>query len=287
METRGNPLSARLIVGIALVALGILWTLDNMSFMDAHSITRWWPVVPLVIGVLKLTGWGMDKQTGLGVFLTLLGGVFLLDELGVVHASFSLIWPLLFIFMGVQIVLRAMRGATAAPAPGAADSDDYVRSFAVMGSVTRRNESQAFRGGELTAVMGGVELDLTNARAAGGRAVLDVFAIWGGIDIRVPEDWRVELEASPVMGGIESKARLAPGEEAAGTLVIRGFVMMGGVDVKNTPIGEGRSTVYVQTRQRVRDRVRREVRVDPGGVRVTDEQDPDEPGAPRDPVEPK
>lgn len=288
MEARGNPLSGRLIIGVALMALGALWTLDNLDVMDADAIVRWWPVIPLAIGCMKLTGFGMERQTGFGAFLTIAGGLLLLGQFDLVHVSFNIIWPLLFIFLGVQITMRAMRGSSAAgPAPGAADADDYVRSFAVMGAVTRRNESQAFRGGELTAVMGGVELDLTNARAAGGRAVVDVFAMWGGIDIRVPDDWRVEVDATPVMGGVESNARLAPGVEAAGTLVVRGFVMMGGVEIKNGPLGEGRSGVIVQMGgRRRRSGYRKEIRIDESGIVVKrhyGSDDPDEPQAPADP----
>lgn len=250
MEERANPLSGRLIVGIALMALGALWTLDNLDLMNAGPIVRWWPVVPIAIGLMKLTGFGMEKQTAFGAFLTIAGGLFLLDQFDLVRVNLGIIWPLLFIFLGVQITMRALRGSSAAgPAPGQPDADDYVRSFAVMGGITRRNESQAFRGGELTAVMGGVELDLTDATPAGGRAVVDVFAMWGGIDIRVPDDWRVEVEATPIMAGIESSARLAPGVDAAGTLVVRGFVMMGGVEIKNGPLGDKQSGVIVRTRR--------------------------------------
>ena len=128
------------------------------------------------------------------------------------------------------------------------DSGEYVRSFAAMGAVTRRNDSPNFRGGELSAVMGGVDLDLEGARPADGRAVIDVFAIWGGIEIRVPDDWRVEVEATPVMAGIESNARLAPGVEPVGTLVVRGFVMMGGVEIKNTSRKDDRDGIRVRVR---------------------------------------
>lgn len=284
MDERANPLSGRLIIGLALMVLGALWTLDNLDFVEADNIVRWWPVVPLAIGLMKLSGFGMEKQTGFGAFLAIGGGLLLLGELNVVHVSFSIVWPLLFIFMGVQVTMRALRGtSTEGPAPGAADADDYVRSFAVMGAVTRRNESTAFRGGELTAVMGGVELDLTNAAPAGGRAVVDVFAIWGGIDIRVPDDWRVEVEATPVMGGVESNARLARDAEVAGTLVVRGFVMMGGVEIKNGPLSEKRVNVVVRTRREGGPVTRTEVRDEKGVIRVTRETGPEAPPAPKDP----
>ncbi len=251
MNERANPVSGRLIVGLAIMLLGVLWTLDNLDVLEADAIVRWWPLVPLAIGLMKLAGWGMEKSPGPGALLTVIGGLFLLDTLNVANVGVELVFPLLVIFVGVHLTLRAWRGsAVAGAAPGEADADDYVRSFAVMGAVTRRNESQAFRGGELSAVMGGVELDLTQAQAAGGRAVLDVFAIWGGIDVRVPDDWRVEVEATPVMAGIESNARLAPGTAATGTLVVRGFVMMGGVEIKNGALGEGRSQVRIRVGSR-------------------------------------
>lgn len=284
MGERGNPLSGRLIIGLVLVALGVLWTLDNLGLTDAAAIVRWWPVVLLAVGLMKLTGFGMDKQTGLGAFLTAAGGLLLLGEMDVVHVDFGIIWPLFFIFLGIQITMRAMRGVEGnRAAGGTVDSDDYVRSFAIMGGVERRNESLAFRGGELTAVMGGVQLDLSGARAAGGRAVVDVFTIWGGIEIRVPEDWRVELEATPVMAGVESTARLAPGVEPAGTLVVRGFAMMGGVEIKNGPLGEQRAGVIIRTHREGDRIVRKEVRIGQGGVTVTREAGKPDPPPPTEP----
>lgn len=285
MSERANPISGRLVAGLAVMVLGVLWTLDNLDLVESEGIVRWWPLVPLAIGLMKLTGWGMEKNSGPGALLSVIGGLFLLDTLNLANVGVELVFPLLVIFIGVQLTLRAWRGSSVAgAAPGEADADDYVRSFAVMGAVTRRNESQAFRGGELSAVMGGVELDLTQAQAAGGRAILDVFAIWGGIDVRVPDDWRVEVEATPVMAGIESNARLAPGADAAGTLVVRGFVMMGGVEIKNGSLGEGRSRVRIRMGDRgrtvesteesggrtTRERIRRE----PGGAEYTSESGP-------------
>lgn len=285
MDERANPLSGRLIIGLCLVALGALWTFDNLGLVDAGPITRWWPLVPLAVGVMKLTGFGMEKQVPLGLFLSIVGGLFLLGELDYVNVNLGIIWPLAFIFVGARIVMRAVRGQDAAG--GATDSGEYVRSFAVMSGVTRRNDSPAFRGGELTAVMGGIELNLDRAKPADGRAVLDVFAFWGGIDIRVPEDWRVEVEATPVMGAVESTARLAPGVEPAGTLVVRGFVMMGGVEIKNLPLDDRGSGVFVRTRREGDSFTRKEVRIDDRGISVTRESGRHDPSAPQPPMDPQ
>jgi predicted membrane protein len=299
MDERANPLSGRLIVGIALMALGALWTLDNLGLAQAGEVLRWWPVLPLAVGLMKLTGVGMEKQVPFGAFLAIIGGLLLLGELDFVHVGFGIIFPLLFIFMGVQLTMRAMRGSERVVATGPADTDDYVNSFAAMGGLTRRNDSQAFRGGELSAVMGGIQLDLSNAKPADGRAVVEVLAIWGGIEIRVPEDWRVEIEATPVMGGVECNARLAPGVEPVGTLVVRGFVLMGGVEIKNTPLKDMQAGVVVRTgelRRRVRGEetregtvVTKEVRVGVTGIEVKREIVPPAapPPSPQPPVEPQ
>jgi predicted membrane protein len=289
MDERANPLSGRLIIGLVLVALGVLWTLDNLGFMDASRVVQWWPVLPLAVGIMKLTGIGMERQPAFGAFLTIVGGLLLLGVLNLVHVGFAIIWPLMFIFMGVNVVLRAMRGSEGrAGGDGPADASDYVRSFSVMGALARHNQSQNFRGGELTAVMGGVQLDLTGATPADGHAVLDVFAVWGGIEIRVPEDWRVEIEATPIMGGIESTALVPSGVEPAGTLVIRGLVMMGGVEVKNRPLGDApRVGVIVRTR-RDGDRVtRKEVRIEKGVISVTRETSPQDPPSTPPPMDPQ
>ena len=104
--------------------------------------------------------------------------------------------------------------------PRATDRRGSVPS-AVMSGVVRRSNTQTFRGADLTAIMGGCEIDLRQASIAPGtEAIIDVFAFWGGIDIKVPEDWVVITRAVPLMGGIEDKTH-SPGSVPAKTLILR------------------------------------------------------------------
>ena len=64
-----------------------------------------------------------------------------------------------------------------------------------------------------------------------GVAVLNVFALMGGISIKVPTDWTVELEGTPILGGFEEKT-MQP-KDANKRLVVRGTAVMGGVDIRN------------------------------------------------------
>jgi predicted membrane protein len=93
--------------------------------------------------------------------------------------------------------------------------------------------SQDFQGGEVAAIFGGMELDLRDAGLAGGRAVIDATVICGGIEVRVPKDWRVNIQTTTLFGGTESK-RSQPGpEDARGELTITGTVLCGGIEVKD------------------------------------------------------
>ena len=89
-----------------------------------------------------------------------------------------------------------------------------MSALAILGAVMRGNNSQAFRGGNLVAIMGGCEIDLRNA-AIDGEAVIDVFAMWGGIELRVPADWTVSSQIVPLMGGVEDKTRPPRGAAVA------------------------------------------------------------------------
>jgi hypothetical protein len=270
MNESTNAFSGRLVFGVLLLSLGVLWTADNLGLMDASQVVRWWPALLLAFGVSRIVGWGCERNVLIGVLASVLATLMLLHEVGWVHAGLGLIWPLALVALGVQILMRGARASGPAEGNALADGSDYVHSFAMMGASSTRSTSQALRGGELTAIMGGVELDLREARPADGRVVVDVFAFMGGIDIAVPANWRVEFNATPVMGGLQDSRGLAGTVEATGTLVVRGVVMLGGLEVSNEP--SGRKVFVGASRRGRRERYARpEVRVGNGGVHVRTE----------------
>jgi hypothetical protein len=135
---------------------------------------------------------------------------------------------------GARAGSAAAAGATSAPAEfveGRPEDAATVNGFALLGTMKRKCVSQEFRGGELTAIMGGCELDLRGAAIGGGQAVIDTFAFWGGIEVKVPEDWRVVVRGTPVLGSYDDKTVHATG--TGKVLVIKGTALMGGVEVKN------------------------------------------------------
>jgi class 3 adenylate cyclase len=90
------------------------------------------------------------------------------------------------------------------------------------------------------AVMGGCVLDLRQAEIYGSEAVINAFAIMGGIDIIVPEGIDVELAGFAVMGGRNMRIRDVPIIPGSPRIVIRAFPIMGGVEIKSRPPTRGR-----------------------------------------------
>ena len=231
MEPRpGFRITGQLILGIAMAVVGVLFTLDNLHILRARDFLRLWPVALITIGLVHVSQAKTAAGTVGGAIWILVGGLLLGNRLGFIHANIWSFWPLLLVLVGARIVWQATNTARAAET---GDADATVSAIAVMGGFERRVTSREFRGGEITAFMGGGKLDLRDAVPAGGQAVINVFAMMGGFEILVPEKWRVISEVTPLMGGIEDKSR-SSGDPSAPCLVIRGFMMMGGITLKNS-----------------------------------------------------
>lgn len=108
-----------------------------------------------------------------------------------------------------------------------------VRMLALMSGVERRMGAELFEGAEMTAIMGACELDLRRARTNGNVVYISAFAIWGGIEIRVPPDWVVDNQAMALMGGVEDVTRHVVEAEGRPTLIVSGFALMAGIAIKN------------------------------------------------------
>jgi len=177
----------------------------------------------------RLVGIGRYRNTAGGSILTLVGAWLLAEQLDLIHMSIFALWPLMLVVFGVVILTRSARPREG---PGFDEQVPRVSSFAFMGGVVRKVVSSDFSGGDATAMMGGVKLDLTGAHSVPGGAVLDVLVCWGGVDIKVPDTWGVQNQATVMLGGVEDRSKVPPAD-ARDMLIIRGLVIMGGIEIKN------------------------------------------------------
>lgn len=224
--------SGRIFWGFVLILLGVLFLLDQMGRADfGDLIGRWWPLILVAAGLWQLISSNFQELAG-GLFLIALGALFQLAKLEILGRSvWHYIWPALIIGLGLWVLIGAFRRPSTARVAGGKEDD--LDAFAIFAGLNRRIESQNFRGGKATAIMGGIELDLTPVRLAEGRAGLELTAIMGGIDIKVPKHIRVELDGNPVLGGVENKHHYTPGSGAEQTLSIKATAILGGIEIKD------------------------------------------------------
>lgn len=264
-NTRNEMFSTRLIVGLLIILLGGTLLADNLGWFEARHILRsLWPLALVAVGVAMIRHPQHKRSRAWGWVLVTVGFWIFADKIGWIHVSLGqLILPGILLFVGGVLVFRSLSGPPSGSAPTAAptgtanssesastngtnrtnqgfsfgsaqasDSAEFVRSFAMLSGHELRPVSRPFRGADLNAIMGGIKLDLTSARMEGDNAVIEVFAFWGGVEIFVPPDWTVTSEVTTLLAGFIDKRRptsVVPTKH----LVIRGMIVMAGVEIKN------------------------------------------------------
>lgn len=259
-------LSSQVVIGLMVIAVGVIFTLDNLGIIYADDYLRFWPAALVLIGAVKVWHARRDGR-GLagGVIFLGIGSYMLINHLIYIRLDARAIFPLILVFLGGFMVWRGVF----APSNRSRPSDGLSRfsSLAVMGGCSRRTNSPAFEGADLTAIMGGCDIDLRDASIAPNtEAIIDVFAFWGGIDLKVPEEWVVVNRVIPLMGGVDDKTRTPiAGSAPQKRLVVRGIVIMGGISIRNRSrrddLREALDAPKLRSeiRQSIRDSVRRGV----------------------------
>jgi LiaF transmembrane domain len=244
----------QVVIGLLIVAWGLTLTAGNVGWIeDTNRLLRWfWPLGLLSVGLVLLLGQRERSGKLFGGLLVLFGLASLADRLDYwIFNPFNW-WPLLLVFFGFLLISRSRGGVTR---DGQLDSTDSTLSTFAFWSGVRRRITGVFRRADLTAIMGGIEIDLRPATITGD-AVIDIFAMWGGIDLTVPPDIDISNEIVAIMGGVDDKTggtSLGDGRKVMGgigkfgsssdpvpgmtpgrpRIILRGFAIMGGVEIKS------------------------------------------------------
>lgn len=231
-----NP-ATQMIIGLFVIGLGMLFLLDNLGWLDLDLRVHILPTVLIGAGILKVMQTRTQSGTVVGGVMIAAGSLILLKEIGLIDIGWRTLWPLLLIAAGVAVVVKSTvnRNLQAQGPLGPLDkseTDALINYTAIMGGFKQRITTQDFRGGEITAIMGGCDLDLRQS-SVNGDAVVNVFVLCGGITIKVPVDWTVVYEGTPIMGGFEEKTVPQTGPGSGKRLIVRGYVIMGGMEVRN------------------------------------------------------
>jgi len=235
-QTRSSFITSQLVMGLIILGLGILFSLDRLDIVEASEVLRLWPAVLVVFGLMKLIQSRSTPGRFFGFILAGGGTLLLLDRIEYIPFGFSFsdLVVLVLIGLGISLIWSSLstKKKRTMTLEEVHDAESYINSFAFMGGVSRKNNSKNFQGGELSAIMGGVEVDLTNSQIEDDTAVINVFAFWGGIEIKIPESWSVEIDGYPILGGIGDETKPSVDTKNK-TLIVRGYAIMGGVEISN------------------------------------------------------
>ncbi len=237
-----NRAAGQLFTGSLLVGLGLLFLVGNMGYLDVRYVFRnFWPLLLILLGFKMLVVQrGYAYSEGVGLVWLAIGMFFLLSNFRVIDVAFRSIWPFFPLAIGAFLLWRVLVDREDSPAgapddskatPPASDSNSRIWANATLGHVSRRSNSQEFRGGDLNSFMGMCEVDLRGASPVPEGAVIDVSAFMGGIELRVPPDWAIVNKATAFLGGVEDDTT-HPKDESK-KLIIRGSVFMGSLELRN------------------------------------------------------
>jgi hypothetical protein len=230
----------RLIPAIALIGLGALFLLDNFHLLHNLNPFDFWPVILIVIGALRLSDAPRTGQFTSGAILVGIGALLLAGNTGLLPIdSIWQLWPLGLIALGILLLIDRMSfherldtwQGRFDPAPSDLPGD--FKLAAVFSGGKRKISSNDFRGGLISAVFGGYDLDLRNATIRGDSAVIKVDVVFGGVEMKIPEGWSAVVQGSGVFGGFSDETRHPVITPETKRLFIKGAAVFGGVVVKN------------------------------------------------------
>lgn len=218
--------------GIVLIIVGIIFGLNAVGLTHINVFFRgWWTlfiIVPSFIELFRST----NKMWS--IIWLVIGIVLLLCAQNILSFRLigKLIFPFILVMIGISIIFKDTFNKKVAEKIRNLNSDkgEFDEFCATFGSQQSDFSGQEFKGANLDAVFGSVELDISKAIIKNDQ-VINANAIFGGIEIRVPTGVNIKVKSTPIFGGVSNKAK-TDYHESSPTIYINGVAMFGGVEIK-------------------------------------------------------
>ena len=220
----------KVIWGIVLLIAGVIFALNALGITNIDVwFPGWWTlfiIIPCLVGLIT------ERDKVWNVIGLVIGVALLLSRLGIIELSvvWKLIVPAILIVSAVKMIIRGLSKNDAEKIIEATrESGDIPSGFAAFSGTDMNFDNQLFEGAELNAIFGGVECDLRGAVIEKDCAI-KLSAIFGGVDILIPDNVNVKVETVSIFGGMSDKT--VHNSDAKATIYISGFCMFGGADIK-------------------------------------------------------
>jgi predicted membrane protein len=237
-EPKGSR-SGRVFTGLLILVIGTIFLAKQMGvYFPAWFIS--WPMILIALGFY--VGFRHSFKGPVWIILLVLGTFLLIDRIDESFDFGKYIFPVILIAVGLIILFRPKKKYVepvvawdSSRTQGAAGPEDVMDSVTIFGGVKKKIISKTFRGGELTTVFGGTELDLTKADVP-GPIELELTQIFGGTKLIVPPHWRIHSDdLVSIFGGLDDKRPMTAdlNFDPTKVLILKGTVIFGGIDIKS------------------------------------------------------
>jgi predicted membrane protein len=250
----------RILLGVLIILIGVAVIGNKISDNNLWSlISTYWPVILVFIGLDNLFSKYHSKF--FAAFMIALGTLFLLGNLDIIAIRwYDLIFPSILIAIGIRILIPSKyfkskkfifdtkkddviidneikSGFSKTFNYQGSSDEDIIENYNIFSGFETNITSQNFKGGEIGSIFGGSEIDLRQAKLHNNKAKLEVYAIFGGVDIIVPENWKVKVKGAPIFGGVDNKTNhdSSLDQENTPLIIIDAYAIFGGIDIKNLP----------------------------------------------------
>ncbi len=220
--------AGRGLFGAVLAAVGVVFLLGTADVLDAGAvIAAWWPLAIVLLGVLQATS--IHRMSGAALTLIVVGTLLVGVTTGLFGSdAWRFVWPAALVAIGLWLALGWGRRLGSRPS-----DDEEVDGIAVLGSARLATRSQSFRRASVTAVLGGVTLDLTQAAPVPPGGEIAVTSILGGVTVLVPRGWVVEIRGLPILGSWDDTTDRRSAGAGSPRLEVQALVVLGGLEVKH------------------------------------------------------
>lgn len=239
----------KVIGGIFVVIAGALFLGRELGADIPHWVFSW-KILLIAIGLFmglkhRFRRWGW-------IMPIVVGGAFLVVDLFPDLTIKPLLWPILIIAFGLIMIFKPRRryghrrwrrwekrygdpdykNCNGHRYQETVSDSDHLDFSVVFGNIKRNVISKDFKGGEMNIVMGGGELNLSQADI-NGTVNIEVNAVLGGARLIIPSNWTIKSELSSVMGSVDDKRAMHTGNvpDANKVLRLEGNVCMGGIEI--------------------------------------------------------
>ena len=99
----------QIILGLLIVAFGVILTLDNLDYLEAGDILRFWPLLLVAFGLARIVGSDCTSSRVSGGLMVIIGLWLTADDIWGVPIDFQRWWPMVLVAIGALILLRGLK----------------------------------------------------------------------------------------------------------------------------------------------------------------------------------